>query len=156
MNYSVIQEESRRNPKQCQVLRCVLDLCSCSVPGLLTSKTPALISACRAPLPGCQGWISLPACRVSSLMTRCQLRASGSAYPVKLSLKQRQEPTAVTLPSSHGPNSPLITLRSTPFPPPCVSRWLPDLSSWRSRASERWSTDVGTAQIGRASCRERV
>lgn len=79
-------------------------------------------------------------------VTRCQLRASGSAYPVKLSLKQRQEPTAVTLPSSHGPNSPLITLRSTPFPPPCVSRWLPDLSSWRSRASERWSTDVGTAQ----------
>lgn len=146
MNYSVIQEESRRNPKQCQVLQYILDLCSCSVPGLLTSKTPALISACRAPLPGCQGWISLPACRVSSLMTRCQLRASGSAYPVKLSLKQRQEPTAVTLPSSHGPNSPLITLRSTPFPPPCVSWWLPDLSSWRSHASEQWSTDVGTAQ----------
>lgn len=53
-------------------------------------------------------------------VTPCQLWASGSAYPVKLSLKQRQEPTAVTLPSSRDPNPPLITLstqkHSLPIP----------------------------------------
>lgn len=79
-------------------------------------------------------------------VTRCQLWASGSAYPVKLSLKQRQEPAAVTLPSSRDPNPPLITLstqkHSLPIPL-CVpvASWSLQLARQCKRAVERRSGD---------------